>query len=295
MATESHVDHTSEDYPPWGSMPLDVFMLDEWETTSEHHDEQRSHLAREFLALGRLGRQPYAERAAKGDVQPTDTQIATILRPLRAPILRQVAQTLDNAADGTVVWLRMDYEDPQRHKTLCEGLLDLEFGENLYDDPLILSDERFYKFSSWPQLLEIMPDILDGQFMSREREEQDYRGGNYRRKLERAYMQGELEKGAAGDTLSTRQSLCSELFLLVEDAEMYDFDPPRFHAIWPDDCGNIVRQTRMTAQDACLYPPMAQEGMGPEQEVWIEAEVGPEYVGGGKYGPPFHVTGPSNG
>lgn len=50
------------DFPPWGTLPLDVYLLSEWETphqTPESPSERHARLIRQFLQLGIKGREVY--------------------------------------------------------------------------------------------------------------------------------------------------------------------------------------------------------------------------------------------
>jgi hypothetical protein len=75
--------------------------------------------------------------------------------------------------------------------------------------------------------------------------------------------------------------------VIIEDRETNASDPPRFHALWLDDCGNVVRANRILAEYANDYFVMANEGAGHEQEIFTEASIGPKYVAGAENGPPF--------
>lgn len=254
------------------------------------NDDQRVTLVREYLKTGSLGRRQYAEKAASGTESPSDSQIETILRPLRPSALRSVANTLANLPDSSgPIWLRTSYEDQERHEEFCRLELGcVDSGDGLREDSIILSDHHYYDVESWQKILEFLPEIVVDQCKEQQVTESNYRGGDIRREYEREFMTCESGPEIEETVLAAQQYGCIARFMLVEDNEMYASDPPLFHAIWLDDCGNVVRESRVTAEDACDYFAMAADGAGGEQEIWSkEATVGPKYLSGAEYGPPF--------
>lgn len=292
MADFAHLDHNVSTWPPWGSLAIDSFMIDNWDTCSDKSNEdQRLALVREFVKVGWRGRQQHAQKVAKGIVKPTDDQVATILRPLRSPVLRYVATKLDGeGSDFDRLWLRTDYGDEERHKTFCQSILDsdsVDSGEPLYEESTILSDSHFYNFSSWREALDVLPELVAGAEC---KVEEDTDGDiDYRREAEREYMTRQRDPGDEDTFLAAQQYRCAVGYFIVEDQELYTTDPPLFHALWLDDRGNVVRENRITTGQASIYPTMAAEAMGAEDEIWLEAKIGPKYVAGGEFGPPFSV------
>ena len=268
-------------------------MIDNWNPSSNmSDDDQRVSLARRYLKAGSLGRRQYAEKAARNTTRPTDAQIENILQPLRAPALRSVANTLTNLPDSSgPLWLRIHYEDQQGHEEFCRlELRCVDSGDGLREDSIILSDERYYNVGSCQDVLEFLPEIVVNHHRELKITEAAYRGGDSRRKSEREYMACESSPEIEGAILAKQQYWCTARFMLVEDKAMYASSTSVFHAVWLDDCGNVVREKRVTAEDACNYFAMAAEGAGHEQEIWSnEASIGPEYLPGAEYGPPFSM------
>lgn len=300
MSAEAHLDHNSEDWPAWGTLALDSFMLDNWRPDSElADDEQRLQLVRDYVQAGYFKRKEHDEKAARGEVTPTESEVANILRPVRVPPLRRVAVTLRDMRDYSLdapIWLRTDYQDPGRHKTFCEGLPGEASLENLYYGSFILSDARYYDFDSWRKVLDILPEILDSQDWTGD----NYRGGEPREKFEREYMACPSESPMDYDglglptpseqLLADQQYQCCMQVLLVEDAKMYATEPPQFHFLWLDEFGNVIRENRVEDMEAGDYFAVAGEGMAAEQGCFWAAEIGPKYVQGAEYGPPFHIA-----
>lgn len=286
MAAHAHLDHNVETGPSWGSLALDSYMIDNWSSSSNvPDDEQRLQLVRKYLKAGSLGRKQYAEKAASGTANPTKAQIENILRPLRSSSLRSIANTLSSAPAGSTgpIWVRTDYQSEEQHLEFCRRELDCaDLGEGLQEDSLILSDDRYYNIESWEKVLDFLPEIVVDHNQETRITETTYRGGVQRRNLEHEYANhGE-------DYILVRQQYwCVARFVIIEDRETHDSDPPRFHALWLDDCGNVVRENRILAEYANDYFVMANEGAGNEQEIFTEASIGPRYVAEAENGPPF--------
>lgn len=294
MAASAHLDHHVDAGPPWGSLALDCFTIDKWTSNLDISDgEQRIELVGKYLNAGSLGRKQYAERAARSSVKPTDAKVETILKPLRSSALRSVASTLTNLPDSSgPVWLRIDYENEERRQDFCRLELDcVDSGDGLREESVILSDEHYYNVDSWQKVLDYLPEIVVNHHKEQEVTESSYRGGASRRTLEREYMECNDDSEKRETILAHQQHRCVARFILIEDRQMYASDPPKFHALWLDDCGNVVRENRVTAEDACDYFQMAAEGASSEQEIWSkEASIRPRYVHGCVHGPPFSLS-----
>ena len=291
MADFAHVDHDATDWPAWGTLGLDVFLLQSWDSgTSSSENEQRAQLVRKYVASGRLKRQSYMQKAATNPPQPSEAQVSQILQPLRSPALRHVA---DKLMRGNEIWLRTDYQSDDAHRDICEQLEDVDAGENLAEDVLILSDARYYDFgSAWQRILDILPEVLDIQQDVPESAQNPgtYRNGDFRRRLEREYMASESDEVMAKAVLAKQQDCCEVRLLFIEDHETHAADGKRMHAVWLDDFGDVVRENRVTLQEACDYLSIVGEGMGGEDPIWVEGTVGPKYVRGAQFGPPFETS-----
>lgn len=60
-----------------------------------------------------------------------------------------------------------------------------------------------------------------------------------------------------------------------------------FHAVWLDDNGEVVRETRITAQDECDYVSVAGEDIASETQLWLSAKIGARYMRYAEHDPPF--------
>lgn len=283
MADYARISHDVTDYPPWGTLGLDIFLLEHW--TDIPDANQHLQLVRHYIALGSLGRKPYIKRATTNPPQPSPLQISNVLQPVRPPPLRHVAGRL--SSKGNHIWLRTSYADDETHANLCQSLESVEASENLSEDSLILSDARYYDFgSSWERVLDVLPEILDSQGDA-ELTTANYRMADFRRKMERDYTAHTSHSPDSELALAKQQSCCPVRTIFIEDHQTHVHGEERMRVIWPDDFGNVVRENRVTLQEACDYLSVVDEGMAGEDPIWVEARAGEKYGWGGEFGPPF--------
>ncbi|OJJ62571.1 hypothetical protein ASPSYDRAFT_86253 [Aspergillus sydowii CBS 593.65] len=136
MPTRVHTDAglTASEVPAWETLPLDIYLLEQWntpnlESPNETPDQRRRRLVRRFLDLGPEGREVYYKRTPVGipwhlkelpnqaeqpeytTAQPTPDEIETIPP---GPALRAAPATLRNV-DGPrerwCVWIRTKLRD----------------------------------------------------------------------------------------------------------------------------------------------------------------------------------------
>lgn len=284
MADWPHFYHDTADLPPWGTLGLDVFLPQNWQpdaNVSAH--EQAVRLVREYAASSTLSRSPYLQTAETTPPQPSPEQIFQILEPSRAPVLRSVANQVLRQDE---IWLRIDYSSEDAHAALCESLQNIDAGENLSEDCLRLSDVWYYDFGSeGERVLDILAELLDMN-PDLPKTAENYRMGNFRRRKEHEYADN-----ASEDVLAQQQHCCVAGMLFIEDNETHSTDvaEKRLRSVWLDDFGNVVRETRVTLQEACDYLSIVGEGMGAEDAIWLGAYIGPKYVHGAEFGPPFSM------
>lgn len=251
MSDETYVDHHPQSWPPWGCLALDSFMLERWTTHLDISDaDQRLALVRGYIQLSGREQQRHADKAAEGAVRPTEDQVATILSPVRDPVLRHVARSLcdSSLAEDRPLWLRTDYSDDERHAAFYEDLPNMFAGpvgaEILYDEAMILSDRRFYDSKTWGEVLELLPEMLDGCKPRTLPNEALART----QKLRVEYMACKPDSDDARVLLAALQHSQALRALLVEDAEMWSTDPPHFLMLWLDNRGDVVRSNRVSSR-----------------------------------------------
>ncbi|SMR52464.1 unnamed protein product [Zymoseptoria tritici ST99CH_1A5] len=207
--------------------------------------------------------------------------------------MRAAAEKLKSRCDGyEPIWIRTHYSDEGRHQVTCRRELDwVDLGERLYEDSIILSDARYYDVNSWQHLLDVLPEIVVDQSLDARVPYLDprYDPVKRRREFELEFME-ESDQEEKITLLDQQQFVSVDRFVIIEDSEMYAFDPPRFHGLWLDDYGNMVRQDRITAEDVCEFLIMAEEGAGSEQDQWRKASIGRKYVHGAEHGSPFATS-----
>jgi hypothetical protein len=318
---KAHIGHDSEDWPTWGRLPLDLYMIAHWnENAGISDDQQRLRIARSFVSSGHTIRAFYTEQVKQGQIQPTTDQISHILKPFRAPALRNVAKRLSNTT-GNFIWLRTDYDHEEQRRVLIQTLTSPEFHESnwaeyLYEGELILSDARYYDVGpQWKRFFEILPEAIDYKLPDWPGE---YRADikTHRKSVKRDYMEWDrsyYDQGVPDNELDriihagtefhlTREqaemrlfrtrtvdchAISCETILFVEDAETHTKEPATFHILWLDDRAAIVRHTRATPQEACEFLTDIEKWW--EDTCFLYAEVGPDYARGGSNGPPYVI------
>ncbi|KJX96537.1 hypothetical protein TI39_contig615g00009 [Zymoseptoria brevis] len=102
LSGHAHFDHNAQTEPPWGSLALDAFLIDNWTASLDLSDaEQRLTPVREYLEIGSLGRNQYAEKVRRGsDWKPNDAEVELILSPSRPPAMRAAAEKLKGRYNG---------------------------------------------------------------------------------------------------------------------------------------------------------------------------------------------------
>jgi hypothetical protein len=319
---KAHISHDSENWPAWGSLPLDLYMISQWtEDASIPDDQQRLQIVRNYVSSGRANRAWYAEQVKQGQNRPTTEQVSRILEPFRAPALRYVAERLSNDC-GNFVWLRTDYDHEEQRKALIQKLTSPEFEESnwaeyLYEGEIILSDRRYYNVEGeeWKSVLDILPEIIDhkmpdwpGEYHDDIKIHQQRVKRDYMEWDQSYYYEGKPDTGLDriidAETVSREQaeawlfrtrivdchSISCETILFVEDAETHTTEPATFHALWLDDRAVVVRHTRATLEEACDISTDVEKSW--EDTCFLYADVGSDYARGGVCGPPY-TMGPS--
>ncbi|KAF7125329.1 hypothetical protein CNMCM5793_001507 [Aspergillus hiratsukae] len=150
--------------PEWGSLPLDIYLLEQWDAPhpeNETPDERRRRLVRQFVGLGVPGREPYHQRARSAPLQPTESQIETILRPLRPDSLRRYAGYSGSEEEG--LWLRTCY-DPEKeatHKALFKKFVHHQDAVGYHS--LVLDDKELFADLDVAGFLEIFPERVTNE------------------------------------------------------------------------------------------------------------------------------------
>ncbi|KAF3384321.1 hypothetical protein F1880_001855, partial [Penicillium rolfsii] len=289
------------DPPGWGSLPLEIYVLSEWETPHpsrptdpETCSDRRRRLIRQFLALGHEGREAYRTRA---ESPPTlsKAQVAKILLPLRPEALRPFAGYTECLGEG--LWLRLSYDDEESHESLWSTNEDLTY---VGPDGVILDEKSIFDGLDLAAAIELFPERITNEGVNIElreailREtlselEENTRSGEEDYSDEVKEKLARLRAPVIANPLlkySRYHAACVVTHIFVEDEEAVNGGG--LLLVFFDDCGNIVRQWRVEDDggeadfDGCwaesIWKELLISGMG---------EVGPAYREGGIRGPPY--------
>ncbi|CAP93003.1 hypothetical protein E8E15_003093 [Penicillium rubens] len=288
---------------PWGSLPLDIYLLSEWETPhpsqpTESPSARRRRLIRQFLALGLEGRRPYQARTETPPT-PTKAQIAEILLPVRPEALRPYAAYTTCLEEG--LWLRLCYKKEEAHESIWSHNEDVAY---VGPDGVVLDDEEIFGGLDLAAALEIFPERVtnggsSGHIKLREETLREILGDleDDTGSGEEDYSDDIKEKVAEFRASRAKNPLlkyglyhaaCVVTHAFVEDEVALD-GGGLLHVFW-DDCGNVVRQWRVEDDGAeDNFDGAWAEGAWKENFINGIGELGPAYHEGGMRGPPYNV------
>ena len=230
-------------------------------------------------------------------VQPTPSQIASVLRPWRTVDQRDLV--VDPGLVGSV-WLRTCYREgtDAQHEALVEHI-DMEMAVDR--DERLLNDAILYDFGNhWEKVLEYVPELITNQDASASywsdelrkavdtfRKAQEFLSGASataefegppKRMLEDALghlpaaeVQGYVLKILQSDI----QRACVVNYMIVEDEEA--LETGLVLLLFLDECGRVVRQFRLSASEAEQIGGGWLELCWDESYYWVEADLGEDY------------------
>ncbi|KAL8994613.1 MAG: hypothetical protein Q9169_005457 [Polycauliona sp. 2 TL-2023] len=256
-------------------------------------DQQRKKLVQDFIQAG-------SERLVQ-QVDPSATQIATILEPWRSPDQRELVDTT-----GDAVWLRTCYTEGSdaEHAELVEGV-DMEMAVD--GDHRLLNDPKLYNYGSeWRQVFDVLPELLEygNDWTFRTKIQRDalqklraYAEGGLatvdQRLLDNltGVAQGTPEIGFRGEELENKvaEALQSTVhsshvitWLVLEDEEA--LETGNVAMIFLDAHGRAVRSKRVSPDEAGQMGGFWADGCWDEIGEWQDGEFGVEYRSGGACG-----------
>ncbi|PQE18144.1 hypothetical protein CJF30_00009297 [Rutstroemia sp. NJR-2017a BBW] len=154
--------------PPWGSIPVEAYILQNWDTSSSTAPtDQLRHLVRLYIGAGYhdpLLPSPLLHLTEKlifgGQIRPTG-KFNHNLAALAYPFSKSGG---DRAWSPTgqigCIWLRTDYsaESEGAHESLLENV---DLFNTLDDEDRLLDDEDLYDFGQeWQKVLDLMPELV---------------------------------------------------------------------------------------------------------------------------------------
>lgn len=221
-------------------------------------------------------------------MQPTESQINSILRPLRPDHLRRYAGYSGSEAEG--LWLRTCY-DPEKEDTHESLFKEFAYHNDAISyHSLVLDDKELFADLDVAGLLEIFPERVTNARAIRGVERRE------KRLLEVLEWEEEdkisppdpqVDPAAFAEHYMYYHAECVVTHLFVEDEKALE-DWEVLH-VFLDECGNIVRQYRQDSPSASGFDGLWLGGRWNEgfRGVGDIGEIGPAYLPGGVRGPPY--------
>ncbi|BCR84032.1 uncharacterized protein ACHE_11434A [Aspergillus chevalieri] len=295
--------HSTPPVPEWGHLPLDIYMLEQWHVPHPHSAWETvqgrcRRLARQFMQLGAIRREPYIRRTDPhsplySPARPTEEQIEHILRPYRPDGLRRFAL----AAGINPIWMRICYDadSPDAHDAIwrefmCEKYQAACPGSLIFNDPTTFgTDNVDLALEAFPE--RVINTSRPEYAHVREAALQCLRGGDTSRwtRLEGQYEdildQDEIDAIVIRERFVSYHIACIVTYILVEDMGTLMGDGVLL--VFLDDMGNVVRQDRMSPEQVDNFEIKWRTGRWKYYAERYAQEVGPAYLNGGVRGPPY--------
>lgn len=234
-----------------------------------------------------------ARLAGRSDLElPPQAEWESILAPLRTEFQRQLASPYSFMPNEGhcwgVIWLRTCYDDgsEEAHQKLLNVLHDelaLELKENILDDVAL------YDYGDdWRRIFEVVPERLLQELLDDDYEPQtalDEPQATMREML-RDLRVDEVTRANAWKMAIVRLHLdAAGNYVLV--ADKVALDTGKVLVVFFDDCGRTVRDSRIEAELCDGLAGAWFDGCIDEDNVFTEANIGPDYLTGGSCGPPL--------
>ncbi|EAL90883.1 hypothetical protein KXX16_001277 [Aspergillus fumigatus] len=289
--------------PAWGTLPLDIYLLSEWDTPNssylakasqhpvpESPSDRRSRLIRQFLALG----SPYQSQTETPPT-PTNSQITEILRPARPESLRPYAEYTGSLDEGLYLRLCYDADKEEVHRFLWSQNLDVAF---VGPDGIIFDDKELFGGGgiNLARFLETFPERVTnaGSVAHAKHRETVLRDTLMRIREGGGNTEAEEEDGFPEEVkdpllqYGEYHAACVVTHLFIEDEEALDGNG-LLHVFF-DDTGNVVRHWRTDDEGGDYdFDGTWKEGNWKEDFVSGRGELGVVYREGGVRGPPYEL------
>jgi hypothetical protein len=210
---------------------------------------------------------------------------------LRTDFQRQLASPESFQDDGFecwgTIWLRTCYDEStdEAHQRLLDELnydLALEVYENILDDA-----EHYNYTDDWRRIFEVVPERLleetqDNADMRQKPEQHEAQIQEAKRKVNINDVD-DIDALRKATTQFHLRAACR--YLLI--ADKVALDSGKVLAVFFDDYGRTVRQSRVPPEFCEELAGAWFDGLLGEVDAFIDAEVGPDYLPGGPCGPPY--------
>ncbi|KAJ5626375.1 hypothetical protein N7510_002684 [Penicillium lagena] len=228
--------------PPWGSLPIEQFLIKNWNHSStDAASQQRQKLIQNFLELDEIAEADFSLDENPPRV-PTPEEIDTILLPWRSDDdLRRKAYYMSK--DNVVVFLRT-YYNPGDDGKMNEWVHETDLFE---DNPCWVCLNNPYLFdlgSDWQRVYEIMPEAA-GPVAYTQRPAGSS-GLRFKKTLHRTkqnsphkWREDRVTEVSGGPL----QNITIATYIVIADQEA--FQTGRLRLLCLDDQRNIVREVRV--------------------------------------------------
>lgn len=200
-------------------------------------------------------------------------------------------------SDINAVWLRTDYSpdsDDQHEELMSKFDVEDAVGSrhNLLNDADLydFGNEWQKVFSVLPELLDPTNNMLDTDWVNQMKE--DVMNEKFPPQIEqliatirRNLPQERVEEEIFNIVHSPVQKAHVVNYLVIEDKQA--LESGEMLVVFVDDVGQVVRKNRMDGWEVDSLGGMWMQCAYDDVEIWMEGEVGVDYVVGGARGPPY--------
>jgi hypothetical protein len=224
---------------------------------------------------------------------PPESEWESILAPLRTDFQRQLASPYSFQPDGFqcygIIWLRTCYDGgtDEPHQSLLDELntdLALDVEENILDDAAL------YNYGDdWRRIFEVVPERLLEETL----DDIDARDAQEKREARIREAQRDVKIDDVTDIDALKQATvrlhfwAAYKYLFV--ADKVSLDTGKVLAVFFDDCGRTVRQSRILPEHCEGIAGAWFDGFIDEMDEFAEGDIGSHYLPGGACGPPYPI------
>ncbi|KAL3492738.1 hypothetical protein BJX62DRAFT_235896 [Aspergillus germanicus] len=286
--------------PAWGSLPLDIYLLEQWATPhsdlpDELPDQRRKRLVRQWLNLGTMAREPYFARSEMESLQPTKQRIDNILRPLRPDSLRRYAAGYRDWTGNEGMWVRTcyDIENEEAHIGLWDKYVDIS--QVISPDSLVLEDKALFDNADTDRILELFPERVTNHCAPEDVAWREKQLADFFQEVREYGDEEEVFKSEEQGLGLSPEEICRKYWNYHADCVVSHFfiedgsaqrDKGLLH-VFLDDCGNVLRQMRVYSDEVDNFDGAWAEGHWKESWCDLRGEIGEAYLPGGLRGLPY--------
>ncbi|OBT49127.1 hypothetical protein VE00_00032 [Pseudogymnoascus sp. WSF 3629] len=271
-----------EIYPPWGSLPVEAYILQNWDaSSSEEPAKQRKELVQAYIKTSPL------DRLSLSPVTPSQDQIETILVPWRTMFQRDI---VSEQGELGCVWLRTDYseETDDAHESLVENV---DFCIVVDDEDRLLDDEELYNFGDdWKRILHVFPELVNSNGAYATHQEFLQEAEDFLIKGKAYLAGGDIPDSSFEwvDSIKNNSPAAeADQTIMVEDKKA--LETKQLLIVFIDAFGRVVRWSRFGSGEAEQMAGPWFAGGRSDLKEWEEGVIGEDYQVGGVCGHLLHM------